>query len=271
MNTTTHTPKSLLPSDDRLAYRRWVYRQKAYDRWQPFVDADTVRAHLLHVMATSDTGWHRLADEAGVPRGTVGYLLYGRNGRRPDRVTAETGRRILALKAERRPGTTMPAIGTQRRIQVLAGEGWPQVRLGPQFGIHSNYVNALLKAERVLATTAAAVADAYQRLNGVDPLTCGVPAAGIRAAKRVASAEGWPDRLFWDDVDRIDDPDFDPKTVLDDAPRYVELGENALWLMGQGFTRKQVGERLGVHPDYIDASIKRYRKTLPKQQVEVAA
>lgn len=259
MSTAVRTPKRLLPSDDVNAYQRWVTRQKAYGRWQPFVDAQPARAHFLHVMASTGAGWRQLADRAGVPRSTVTSLLYGSNGQRSKRITPENARRLLNLRADQPDAINQPSAGTQRRIQVLMGEGWPQVHLGPQFGTNPQYVSSLLRAQRVTATTAESVADAYERLRNVDPLTCGATAHGVGLAKRMATLKQWPDRTFWDDCqDRIDDPDFDPATVLEDTLTYMRVGEDAIWLRNQGFSLQQVADRLGQSTGYVATNIRRY-------------
>lgn len=269
MTTAVRTPQRLYPSDDPAAYARWVRRQRAYGRWQPFVDAAPVRSHLLHLMATTDAGWRRLATAAGVPHGTINHLLYGSHGQRAKRITPDNARRIFALQPDSTGGFTLPSAGAQRRIHVLIGEGWPQIHIGPQINTHPQYVNELLKTPRVTTTTATAVADAYTRLRGVDPLTCGVTPHGVGIALRLAARNQWPDRLFWDDCqDRIDDPDFDPATVLEDTPKYMRMGEDALWLRKQGFTMQQIADRFGETSGYIAKTIARYQEaTAAEKQV----
>lgn len=241
------TAKRLLPSDDVRAYARWVRRQKGYGRWEPFVDAQPARDHLFHLMASNNVGWRRLADAAGVPQSTVTYLLYGSNGRRATRITPENARRLLALQADSTRGLTGPAVGTHRRIHVLMGEGWPQVHLGPHFGTHTHYVHAILKSPRVNTATAQSVTDAYNRLQGVDPLTCGVTAHGMGIAKRIATSNQWPDRLFWEDMGRIDDPTFDPAEVERELKR-DELAalrrEEITHLASYGCTPEVIHQRL---------------------------
>lgn len=264
--TTTTRP---LPSIDKLAYERWVRRQKGYGRWQPLVDAQPARDHVQHVMATTDIGWRRYADISGVPRATLTYLLYGNNGRRAKRITPANEAKLLAVQADSTHAITTPAIGAHRRIHTLMGEGWPQIHLGPRFGTHPQYVHQILHNDRITIATAEAVASAYESLRGVDPLTAGATAHGVHLAKRAAALNNWPDRTFWDDVDRIDDPTFDPASLIE-LPKYMQLGEDALWLRDQGYTRQQVADRLGESIDYIDHSIKRYRAALADNE-QVAA
>lgn len=264
------TATRLVPSDDPNAYARWVRRQRAYGRWQPFVDAQPARDHVTHIMAATGIGWRRVADLAGVPRSTVGHLLYGSKGHLPARIHPDNARRLLALHAGSARAITVPATGTHRRIHVLIGEGWPRTHLGPQFGTHPQYVHQILSSARVTAGTARAVADAYMRLRSTDPATAGATAHGIKLARNTARRHGWPDRSFWDDVDRIDDPDFDSGAV-GDTPKYMRLGEDALWLREQGFTRQQIADRLGESVDYIDQSVKRYRAALAAAQDEKRA
>lgn len=264
------TATRLVPSDDPNAYARWVRRQRAYGRWQPFIDAQPARDHALHVMATADIGWRRLADLAGVPRPTVTYLLYGRNGQRAARISPDNARKLLAVQADGARGITIPAVGTQRRIHVLIGEGWPQIHLGPQFGTHPQYVNQILRVQRVTVATAEAVADTYQRLRGADPTRHGATAHGINLAKTMAARNNWPDRVFWEDMGRIDDPAFDPAAVSE-PPKYMRLGEDALWLREQGFSRHQIANRLGESVDYMDQIVKRYLAATATEPDQAAA
>jgi hypothetical protein len=235
------------PSVDIRAYDRWVRRQKGYGRWQPFVDAQPARDHVQQVMATTGIGWRRYADQAGVPRATLTYLLYGNNGRRAKRITPTTETKLLALHADSAHTVTVPAIGAHRRIHVLMGEGWPQIHLGPHFGTHPQYVSQILQNDRITIATAEAVASAYEALHGVDPLTAGATAHGVTLAKRAAARNNWPDRTFWDDMGGIDDPDFDPdaaETMTEHESKKVRRQE-IIHLARYGCSPEEINTRLG--------------------------
>jgi hypothetical protein len=265
VTTAVRTPRRLVPSDDPNAYARWRTRQIAYGRWQPLVDAEPARTHVKKVMAATGIGWRRYADIVGIPRTTMTYLLYGSHGHKARRITPGNERKLLSLQADSALGVTIPAIGTHRRIQALAVEGWPQIHLAPVIGTHRAYVSQMLQNDRITATLAEAVNDAYERLRGVDPVSAGVSPHGVRLAQRMAAKNKWLDRTYWDDVERIDDPHFDPITFAE-PPRYMRLGEDALWLKEQGYTREQAADRLGVSVDYMEQSIKRYRAALATEE-----
>ncbi|WNI19137.1 hypothetical protein [Actinacidiphila sp. ITFR-21] len=264
MTTAVRTPPS--QSVDPAAYQRWVRRQKAYGRWEPLADAEPVRAHVRGVMRAADIGARRYADLAGISRGTLNSLLYGLgSGQAVARVTSSTARKLLAVRADAAHGLTLPAVGTIRRIHVLIGEGWPQIHLGPRFDTHPQYVSQILQRDRVTTATAEAVARAYAALEGIDPIADGIPPHGVALAKNAAIRNGWRDRAYWDDVGRIDDPTYDPAST-DGSPRYMSLGEDAIWLSEQGLTRRQVADRLGESVDYIDQSIRRYHAALAQKR-----
>lgn len=243
----------LIPADDPNAYARWVRRQRAYGRWEPFVDAQPARDHAWHVMATADIGWRRLADLSGVARSTVTNLLYGNSGHLPARIHPENARKLLALQADSARGITMPATGSQRRIQALATEGWPQIRLAPVIGTHRAYVCQILIQQRITAPTAERVASAYERLRGANPLDHGVTPHGVGLAKGIARRNGWLDRAYWDDVDRIDDAEFDPHAR---QLRIEQIAEDAEFLLARGLDTNQAAERLGITRDYLTKALR---------------
>jgi hypothetical protein len=246
------TAVRLVPSDDPNAYKRWVRRQRAYGRWEPFVDAEPVRAHVRTVMAATGIGWRVYADRAGVPRATVTYLLYGHNGQAAKGVTPENARKLLAVQADAR-GVVIPAAGTARRLQVLVGEGWPQIHLGPPIGTHPQYVSQIIQLKRVAISTADAVARVYVELSGVDPLAAGVGAQSVLRARNLAARNNWHDRAYWADVDRIDDPEFDPDAR---QLRIEQIAEDGEFLLATGLDTNQVAERLGITRDYLTKALR---------------
>lgn len=254
---TTATTR-LTPAIDARAYQRWVRRQKGYGRWQPFVDAGPARDHVRSVMATSGIGWRRYADLADVPRTTVTYLLYGRRGQLPARISPDNARKLLAIHASGASGITVPAIGAHRRIQALAVEGWPQIHLAPFIRTNRSYVSTILTLDRVTAATAERVSDTYEQLRDTSPLDHGVSTHGMVLAKSMAASKRWLDREYWDDVDRIDDPDFDPDAK---QLRIDQVGEDATWLRQSGLTVEQIAERLNISRDYVEKGLRHTANT----------
>ncbi|MGA4964460.1 hypothetical protein [Streptomyces pseudogriseolus] len=186
------------------------YRQQAYGRWQPYVDAEPARAHVRMLMDYG-LGWKRIAEMAGVGRGTVEKLLYGarHRGVEPSKgIRPETARKLLAVKPQgERLGSavTTDATGTARRLQALVAMGWPQKHLAHQLDMNASNFGKTLRSERVLMSTERAVRDLYEQLWRADPLEHGATQAGVTRARRYAAAHGWAPVGAWDD-DTIDDP-----------------------------------------------------------------
>jgi transcriptional regulator with XRE-family HTH domain len=169
-----------------------------------------------------------------------------------------------------RNGTHVPALGTVRRLQTLTAEGWPAKEIEKRIGTGAGYVSYLLREEggdTVRLFTAAAIRDLYQQVEGQTPEDCGVPPKVANIARKRAAAKHWPRAAYWDQDD-FDNPDFAPATQ--GTPRYIELAENGLELEGQGYTRQQAADRLGVTKDALQQSISRYR-TAQADRLEAAA
>ena len=245
------------------AYSRRVHRQRGYGTWQPFVDAEPVRQHLL-LLIDYGISFEQTAKIAGLKATAVAGLLYPMGGRGiKQRMRAETADRILAVKPvpenlnELRP---IDATGTRRRLQALVAIGFPFMRLGEHLPIHPNQVHYVASGRRVQAKTARAVADLYDQLWNQDPANYGIRPSTSLKVKRYAEAKGWAPPAAWDD-DTIDDPDAQPDLGAQ-TPRYIALAENALELeKGQGYTRQQAADRLGVNKEALQQAIGRYRAT----------
>jgi hypothetical protein len=214
------------------------------------VDATPARQHLD--LLRQDMSWPGIAEATGCNRDTLAEIHNGTK----TRITSVTHRKILAVRpGTQRTGTLcIDATGTRRRIQALQTEGHSLGTIAAAVDT-TRWRIGLIAAGQATVTQAIAdrIADAYREFSTT-------PAPNDRTAARArstAAAKNWHGRDFWDDVDRIDDPDFDPAS-LTEPPKYMRLGEDALWLREQGYTRKQIAHRLGESVDYIDQSIKRY-------------
>lgn len=190
------------------------YRQQAYGRWQPYVDAEPARAHVC-ILMDYGYGWKRIADMAGVSRITVNKLLYGarHRGMQPSKsVRPETAAKLLAVQpnGERLGGAvTVDATGTRRRLQALVAAGWPQSRLAARLGMHASNFGTMLRSQQVLASTERAVRKLYDALWKQDPREHGVDAKAYSRARNHAAARQWAPVGAWDD-DRLDDPEAFP-------------------------------------------------------------
>jgi hypothetical protein len=234
--------------DNYRAYQRNRHRKQGYGTWQPLVDAEPIRQHLLK-LRDQGIAFTRVAEIAGLHPPTVGAFLYALGPKRPrkKRATPEIAAKILAVTAETATPGIVDATGTARRIQALAANGWPMKTLGPHIGVSSPTVSRLTAQERVFRTTAEAVAACYLRLANEQPADHGVPAALIERARRHAARQGWRDPLWWEDMGGIDDPHFDPDTADSEltrtqlaALRRTEI-EHLAWC---GHTPEQIRERL---------------------------
>ncbi|SHL73576.1 hypothetical protein [Streptomyces yunnanensis] len=203
-------------------YQRSRHRKQGYGTWQPYVDAEPIRQHLLK-LREQGIGFTRVAELAGLYPATVGGFLYDLGNNRPRKVKArpEIAARILAVTADTTQPWRMDATGTRRRLQALAANGWPFKSLGPHIGVHPATVARLLHQDHVYASTATAVADTYQSLAEDQPEQHGVTPGMARRARNHAEREGWRTPQWWEDMGDIDDPDFDPDKA-DAAPTFLE-------------------------------------------------
>lgn len=188
-------------------------RAKAYGRHEGYVDAEPVRQHLRALMAAG-IGLNTIRHLTGLSGGQLCSILYGRGRRgatprRPQRgVTPSVRDRVLSVPLSVEPAdhAVVDATGTTRRLQALVAIGWSQSELARRLGMASANFSKTMRAERVLASTARAVRDLYDRLWDQQPPQATHPqrVAASRARNR-AVEKAWVPPLDWDD-DTIDDP-----------------------------------------------------------------
>jgi transposase len=213
----------------------------------PLVDAEPVRRHVRNLMAAG-VSVQRIAEHAGISFAVVSGLLYTRGpGRgRAEKIRLLNAQCIYSVKAENLVAYYVDPTGTHRRIQALMANGWPQLRLGPHFGLHPVYVNAILRQPSIYGTTAVAVAAAYDRLWNQDPRQHGVSAGTYKKIRNLARANGWVPPAAWDD-DAIDDPNAKPDLgdrVLNFHERAQLRREEIIHLAWCGNTPEQILDRL---------------------------
>ncbi len=217
-----HRPECMARS---RAYQRSRHRRMGYGTWEPFVDAEPIRQHLI-MLRENGISSAQVAQAAGLYTATVNGFLYALNSSRPrkKRATREIAEKILAVTVDQGIPHFSDATGTRRRLQALARIGWPMKALGPHIGVNPATVNRLTLQSQVYGATAKAVEQAYGELKNQRPEEHGVaPGLTVRARNR-AEHEGWPDPQWWEDYGHIDDPDFDPASA-DRALRRGELAE----------------------------------------------
>ncbi len=226
-------------------------RQKAYGRYDKYVDAEPVRAHVL-ALGDQGMGLKRVAKAADVSTGTLSKLVFGvyadtgtgggRNGegkrvRQPSkRMLRTTADKVLAVQLALADGAQIDATGTTRRVRALVALGWSQSKIAERLGVQrSNFHLASGARPTVLVSTAAAVVRLYDEWSMTLP-----PQAGHRdkiaasRARTYAAKRKWLPPLALDD-DRIEDPTYKPGSLTPDLD--VDLLDEAAIL------RRMAGDR----------------------------
>ncbi|MEV6102663.1 hypothetical protein [Nocardia sp. NPDC051981] len=231
----------------------------AYGRWQPYVDAEPVRAHV-HMLAGYGIGRNRTCILAGLATSTMCRLMYGGGGRGPSkRVRAATADKILAVKPVLEsvaPTALVDACGTQRRLRALVAVGWPQSAIARRAGIDRNTINDQVNQSvtTTYAATALTVRSLYEELWDQDPAAAGIGPRWVSEARALAASRGWAPPAAWDD-DYIDSPAAAPD-LGERVDRYTAIAEDALWLTGtQGYSREQAAHRLGVTKRHLERAL----------------
>lgn len=197
----------------------------------------------------------------------VSDVLYRIAGGRSD-IRRSTEARILAVSpsptGRSACGAHIPALGAVRRLRALAADGWPAAELARRAGRCKQFIVYLQNLDlatspRARMWVASYIRTLYGDTAGLAPEDHGVPIGFARAGRARAAAKNWVGTSYWDDED-FDDPDFEPATEA--TPRYVEIGENGLELLAQGYARRDAAERLGVTTSVLETNIRRYREAL---------
>lgn len=226
--------------------QRHQRRMVAYGRWDPWIPADRVRAHVRGLMAQG-VPFRRTAHEAGVSHWTVERLLYGDSaGPPPKNVRKDTGLRLLAVQATAELVSDVVSVdstGTVRRLQALGSIGHAQTDLAARLGVQPDHLGRIRRTGRVSAGLARAVRALYNELWTVHPTGNTADRARI-AARRF----GWVSPLAWDDS-TIDDPDAVPD--LGDSPDRSATRDNVLDLLDAGESVEHVAARVGVSVGYV--------------------
>lgn len=182
-------------------YWRDRNRAIAYGRWQPCVDAEPVRQHILTLRAHNVSA-RQIARLAGVPYSTVYRILHGEAGYPPPtKIRAATAKAILTVSPtldDLADGSHVPIDPYRRRLRSLFAAGWPYSRLAEHLGMNDSNLRKLLNKSKITAATARAIRDLYTRLEHTNPADHGVPAASITKARNLATRRGWQVPGAWD-------------------------------------------------------------------------
>lgn len=247
---------------DSTAYENNRARQLAYGRWQPYVDAEPVRAHVRQLQA-GGLGSKHLAVVSGVPHGAISKLIYGDYGGSPPskRIRAATAAKLLAVTATLdNLGATVKvdATGTRRRLQALVAIGWSQSKLAARLGMQPGNFGKTLKSEKVNAATARAVRDLYDELwQTLPPREEHRDKIAFNRARNHAKRHGWAPPLAWDD-DTIDNPSSQPEGQGQDKNRRkLPPADELRWLMEQGDTIDAIAQRFRASKSAIEHALAR--------------
>ena len=225
--------------DANAAASRNRDRDLTYGRWNPYVDADLVRAHLAALRAAG-LGRLQIAQLSGVSARWLGVIINGDHGRLQAHVRADTASRILAIQPDQAnlaPNRKVDGTGTRRRLQALIALGWPQTWLADRLGRHHTNLRRALFTDEVTARTAADVAQIYEQLWHTRPQP-DTPRARRAVADALARAakHHWLTPLAWDDIDHDPEP---PTPTPGDSEHIDEIAVD-LALSGHGIRLSQL-------------------------------
>jgi hypothetical protein len=211
------------------------------------IDATTTREHIALLHETMS--WSAMAAATGCGAGTLLRLYNGTH----TQVRRGNQNKIMSVVP---PTAAVPTVridvtGTRRRIRALQAIGYSYTAIAAAANTERMRIRAIADSPQpaVSKNLADRIANAYR-------LLASHPAPVNRFTQRSrnrAAAQGWRDPDYWEDVDRIDDPDFDPNAT---TSRAQQVAEDARWLLDSGLTRDQAAERLGVSRFYVDKALR---------------
>jgi hypothetical protein len=175
-------------------------------------------AHHITALRAKGFSWAEIGRRGHLDGETLARICNGRNGT----ILVSRARRILAVKPEwQLTAVFVPVVGTRRRLEALAWQGWSSKTIAPRIGVSWHKLAKTSTYDRIEARNAAPLAgfyDEYATIAGPDP----------RWAK-TARRRGYLPWGVWDD-DTIDDPDAAPDLSalrVDEPRRRIDLDEVA--------------------------------------------
>ena len=234
---------------ERAANARWQVRRRRLQKageWQPFVDAEPVRAHLRRIHAAG-MSYPAICQRLGLPQAnSLQHLVWGRGqwgpGQQVRRETAELILNYWPTLQDFPDAARIDATGTRRRVEAMAVRGFSRAAMADRIGMCATHFKKVVGRDRVTAAVARSVAALYDEWWNADPSAYGLPRSSVSRALRDAQRAGYHSALAWDD-DTIDDPNALPQT---DAVQPVATeGENvaARWLMGESVILDRAARR----------------------------
>ncbi|MER7507023.1 hypothetical protein ABTX82_01540 [Streptomyces lavendulae] len=211
-------------------------------------DCADVATHLRQLLASGRTRLD-IAAEAHVSERAIRLYLAGLRQPRPS-----SARALLAVQPLGQP-PRVPTIGTARRIQAMAYQGWAIKYTAPAAGCSWSYFFEILRGDYTSMPRgiAEAVEQLARKLNG----TRGPSEQSRTAAKR----NGWVPLAAWDD---IDDPDEQPNLGAADELSRNELAayrrQEIRHLASFGIPDQDIAARLGISDSTVQHQIRDMRK-----------
>lgn len=210
-------------------------RQKAYGRYQAYVDVGPARQHLAALVAQG-MGPKRITQVSGIAHGVISSVLYGKHlgrgqTRQQKRIHPDTAARILAVRFD--PANPViadpePTQLARQRLRALVALGWTMSDLGRQLGKKTPYnMSRLITSDdRMQWGTVREIDTLYARLSmTLPPATNQHQRITVSRSKRYARDHGWLPPL---DLDaQLDDQ------APDDGP---DIDEQAIWRLLHGDT-----------------------------------
>lgn len=244
------------------AYQRTRYRKIGYGTWQPLVDAEPARQHLLS-LKNAGFSIDVIAASLGQWPPTLNAIVYPVGGATRQRIKRELATTILAATPDTLAPAMLPAIGSARRIYALIAQGWTTGYIAQQIGVRQPRVSEIARQQLVTRTVADRIVACYERLQTLRPEDHGVSATASLRSRRLAERRGWPDPVWWEDMGHIDDPAFDPATAeqqLNFHERAALRAEEILHLASYGTAEDEIARRLGLGKDYVVARLRELRE-----------
>lgn len=193
--------------------QQWRVRQKAYGRYDRYVDADRSRSHIRDLMGAG-MGLKRIVAVSDLSQGFLWKLLYGK--KRPNdmvvgwklvgdgiepvvsrtltrRVLRTTETRVLAVTVDLADGAVVDSRDSARRIQALVACGWSMSKIATRLGIHPTNFTALAHGT---SSTTVATARAVHNLY-VDLVDQAPPEATHRDKIAATRARNYAQAHWW--------------------------------------------------------------------------
>ncbi|MEH0110516.1 hypothetical protein V6N00_12470 [Tersicoccus sp. MR15.9] len=172
-------------------------RATAHRRRREMADAVPVRARL-HELRIAGFHMRTIAEVTGINAKVLDYVLTGRKGRLPLRVSAIHARAILAVgyrdfnAQTLTAGSKVSGDATAVRVQAMVAAGWTVRYLASEGGVSESTLFRILGGNGTTCDVERAVASLYARLRGKAPEANTIAEAQALIRSQVRAAKhGW--------------------------------------------------------------------------------